>query len=354
MRKRSLVVVACAGIVFFAGTSVSVHAQSEAILNPDRVLKGTTPIVTITLEKSIPEIKSVYVAGQDAPVQQPLADGKVSVQLPKLDIVGRTYVVVVGKDDKPAAVGQLTYAESAEAPSTPAPESSRGLALLLVYLGPIFLLLISCTIYDIHMSYKERTGVLKQLQPKATNEEIKALLKDMDQGPTGLVGLTRGLIALTLILVLGIAAFHLILFAPKVPDIAEKLLTLLAGTLTAITGFYFGSRAATEAKTAATSQAQSTAQGPAASSAPEISEVNPTSGSAGAKVILTGKGFGKERGKGQVTFGGKEAEATAGGWDDGRIEVTVPLGLPVGNANIVVKNDNGNYSQAYPFQIKAS
>lgn len=354
MRRWVLVFIGAFGIIVIPGAALFARPQQQASVTPDRILKGTAPVVTITLDKSVPEVKSVRVAGQDAPVQQPLAEGKVSVQLPKLDVVGRADVVVIGKDDKPVAAGQLTYVESTEAPSTsPVLGSSNGLVLLLVYVGLIVVLPISCTIYDIHKSYKERTDVLKQLRPHATNEEIKGLLRDMDQGPTGLTGLTRGLIALTLILVLGIAAFHMVVFAPKVPDIADKLLTLLAGALTAITGFYFGSKASTEAAAAATaSQTPPSAQKTQVSLTPKISKVNPSSASVNAPVTLIGEGFGAQQGKGMVTFGGNEA--TVKSWKNEQIEVTVPSGLPTGKpADIVVKNDNGNPSEAYSFQIDA-
>jgi hypothetical protein len=356
MRRRNFVIIAAIPLVIIAAAAVVVWPQQQqASLSPDRILKGTAPIITITVDKGIQEIKGVRVAGLDAPVQKPLAEGKVSVQLPKLDFVGLADVAVIGNDDKPVAVAQLTYAESSETPSIPVPGPSKGLALLLIYVGLIVLLPIWATLYDIRKSYEERKTVFDKLRSgeAATPEQTSALLKSMDQGPTGLTGLTRGLIALTLILVLAIAAFHLIVFAPKVPDIADKLLTLLAGTLTAITGFYFGSKAATEAAAAATaSQTPPGKAGAKGATTPKISKVDPNLGTANTPVTLSGEGFGAQQGKGKVTFGGKEATAVKS-WDDNKIEVTVPASLTPGQSvDVVATNDSGNASGPSQFQVK--
>jgi hypothetical protein len=149
-------------------------------------------------------------------VEKPSA-GKLSVPLPKLEVVGRADVEVIDKDGKTVAVGQLTYVQPADSP----------VWLLVLYVVLIFLLPSFCTFYDIRKSYQERNAVLKQLQPSATTGDIDALLKNIHQGPTGLVGLTRGLLAVTLVLVLAFAVFHLVVFSPtRVPDVAEKLLML--------------------------------------------------------------------------------------------------------------------------------
>jgi hypothetical protein len=306
----------------------------------------------MTLDKSIQEVKGIRVGGQDVAVPQPGSEGELSVQLPKLNIVGSADVEIISKDDKPVALGQLTYVQPTEPSSMPVLRSTSGLALLLVYIGLIVLLPISCTFYDIYMSYQERRVVLKQVRPHATNEEIKTLLKDMDQGPTGLTGLTRGLIALTLIFALAIAAFHLVVFAPKVPDIADKLLMLLAGTLTAITGFYFGSKAATEGATegaAAASKAPPSGGQVLAAGAPKISNVDPTSGAPNTAVNVIGEGFGDSQGKGFVTVGGKNVNPTA--WSDKQIGITIPANVQPGKVDIVVANNNGNSSQPYSYTV---
>ena len=72
--------------------------------------------------------------------------------------------------------------------------------------------------------------------------------------PQGMQGLTRGLIALTTILIIGIALFHLAIFGSPSPDITpilNNLLSLLGGLLAAIAGFYFGARSGQQAADAA-------------------------------------------------------------------------------------------------------
>ncbi len=346
MTTRHITLAVVISLVLIASATAVIHAdQPQASLSPDRILKGTTPTITITLDKSIPnqeQITGVRIGGQVVPVQKSGVEGKLFVQLPKLDFVGTAEVEIVGKDDKLVAVGQLKYVESSE--------QIKGLWLLLLY---VFLIVLPPTVfnlYDIKKSYQERYKVLDNLQKPATVDEIKALLANMDQGPTGFTGLTRGIVAVTLILVLGIAVFHLVVFAPKVPPIAEQLLTLLAGTLTAITGFYFGSKAVAEA-----TEATKSGNGKTGSTVvPTISSVDPTSGAADTKLRVLGEGFGTKQGKGTVKFSGKgidkEGSVAEGAWNDTQIEVTVPSGMN-GKVNIVVTNDNGISSQPFNFQI---
>jgi hypothetical protein len=337
----TLIVIAAAAVVVYAD-------QSQASISPDQILKGTTPTVTIMLDKSIPswqDITSVSVGGQVVTVSKPSTEGKLSVLLPKLDIVGRADVEVIGKDNKLVSVGQLEYVVSADRPY-------KGLCLLLIYVFLIVLPPSIYTFYDIRRSYEERAKVLGNLRQNATHDEIKALLVDMDQGPTGLVGLTRGIVAVTLIFILAIAVFHLVVFAPSsVPHIAEQLLTGLAATLTAITGFYFGSKATAES----TQSNKFSSTMSASSVVPKISSVN--------QVLATnilqvnGEGFGTQQGKGAVKVKDKNSGTiimvTDIKWEDKKIEVTVPSGLKPGmfDVNIVVTNDSEKSSDPYPFKI---
>ncbi|MBZ5613253.1 MAG: IPT/TIG domain-containing protein [Acidobacteriia bacterium] len=352
MRIHRITIFAVVAVVVIMAAAVFVRAdQPQASLSPDRILKGTTPTITITLDKSIPdqkEVKSVRIGGHVIAVQEPSAEGKVSVPLPKLEIVGRADVEVIGRDDKSVAVGQLTYVESPQPTPIPVVGNTKELVLLLIYVGLIALLPTICTIYDIRKSYKEREGVLAKLGNNPTVQEIGSLLAGMDKGPTGFTGLTRGLVALTLILVLGFAVFHLVVFAPpKPPDIAEKLLMLIAGTLTAITGFYFGSKAATEAAT----QAPLGAGKAGGSVAPKITDVKWADESA-RKLIVSGEGFGAKGDKSSVTAGGKNAPDTK--WDLKQIAVTLPADVSPGSVDIIVTNNNGDASPPWPFQVSAT
>src|SRR5271166_1843571 len=352
MRTRRITCLAAITVVAVLSAAMVARADEPQItLTPDRIPTGTTPTVTIPIEASFPdqsEINSVRVGGQTVKLNSPaVVDGKLSVLLPKLDIVGKAKVEVIGKDDKVVATGQLTYVAAAEPASAPVIGTSGWLIFLYVIL--IAALPVVCTIYDVRKSYNERWKVLERLQPNASDERIGALLKDMDQGPTGFTGLTRGIIALMLILVLGFAVFHLVVITPgsKPPDIAEKLLMLIAGTLTAITGFYFGSKASAEA----TQQAQSGAAKAGAAGALTITGVAQGTGADSSKLTVTGTGYRAAQGKGTVTIAGQPGGAP--NWGDTQVVVTIPASTPAGDAAIVVTNDSGSASAPFSFKITA-
>ncbi len=349
MRTRRLTLIVVISAVLVVAAVVNIRAdQPQAYLSPDRILTGTTPTIMIMLDKSIlnqEQITSVRIGEHIVAVQKSGVEGKLSFQPPKLDFVGRAEVEVIGKDDKPVAVGHLNYVE----------RSSNGLWLLLLYVFLIVLPPSVFNLYDIYKSYQERSVVLLNLTKNttATIDEIKALLRDMDQGPTGFTGLTRGIVAVTLILVLAIAVFHLVVFAPPtVPHIVEQLLTLLAGTLTAITGFYFGSKAATEATQATKTSAGKTEVGVV----PKITDVltDPTNNK---KLKVIGEGFGEPQGKGTVKLrhmaSGKEVEMTVSTWKDKEINVDVTANLITGTqVDIIVTNGNEKSSEPFQFKIK--
>lgn len=314
--------------------------QAQLItLNPDRVLKGTTPTITITLDKSIQdqaEIKTVRICGQPINVQPPNAAGKLVVQLPELDFVGQGDVDVIGKNDAKVATAKLAYVGSADVSPPPQDTSRKQLGLLLLYVALIALLPFFCTIYDIRKSYNERTSVLKKLPEHPGIDDIKSLFVSMDQGPTGLTGLTRGLLALTLVLALTIVAFHLIVFGPTtIPDVADKLIMLLAGTLTSITGFYFGSKAVAEA-----TQQQLSSGGTNTPSSPKPTISSLQLGQNTGKLTVTGQGFGVKRGPAAVTIGNSAATVADTDWNDTQIVAAIPSGVQ-GSVNVIVTNESG-------------
>ena len=350
MRKRCCYPVLVTALIV-ATTAVAQTKPPHVSLNPDRILKGSTQTITVTLDKATPDkdaIKSVLVGGQRVSVESPGDDGKLFLPLPRLDVAGRVDVQVIGKDDKAVAIGQLTYVEAPETLPASASVSSHPYWHLFLYVLFIMALPLSCTLYDLYRSYDERKLVLNKLGPNSTTAEITTLLKDMDRGPTGLTGLTRGLLALTLVLLLAFAAFHLVIFAPtNLPDIADKLLMLLAGTLTAITGFYFGYKAVGAEAAAKTESAE---QKPKPPEEPKISKVVPQTGVAGGEVTLIGESFGPSIGKGAVTVANTKAEVK--NWNDKEIKIVIPPGLDEGTVNIVVTDDKGKSSGPGQFTIQ--
>jgi hypothetical protein len=79
-------------------------------------------------------------------------------------------------------------------------------------------------------------------------QEVQERLASLPQSPTGIGGTTRSILAYSLIIVLGIAVFHLLTVSQgdKATDSIDKLLTLLAGSLTTAIGLYFGAKATSE------------------------------------------------------------------------------------------------------------
>jgi hypothetical protein len=74
---------------------------------------------------------------------------------------------------------------------------------------------------------------------------VQIIQEDFRAKPMGAPGVTRGLMALAITLVVGISLFFMFAYPPEEPangSIKEVLLTL-TGALTAIVGFYFGGKA---------------------------------------------------------------------------------------------------------------
>jgi hypothetical protein len=83
---------------------------------------------------------------------------------------------------------------------------------------------------------------------KLATGELKEILEESRKEAFAMPGLARSTMALAVILVLGIAVFHVIVIGipPSNDDsqIVNNILSMLAGLLAAITGFYFGGKAA--------------------------------------------------------------------------------------------------------------
>jgi hypothetical protein len=115
------------------------------------------------------------------------------------------------------------------------------------------------TIADIFMAYYSQNKTWKLLIEKAgqdtlDKEELQTLIKATASGPPGIAGMSRALMALSVIIILGIAVFHLLAYGQQQENltIINNVLSMLGATLAAITGFYFGGRSAEEkTKTAA-------------------------------------------------------------------------------------------------------
>jgi len=106
---------------------------------------------------------------------------------------------------------------------------------------------------------KRRNALMTKVTDKASEvqggldlKELRAILKESREETLGIPGLARSLMALTAILVLGIAVFHILVIgvagnaSPEInSQIVNNILSMLAGLLAAITGFYFGGKGST-------------------------------------------------------------------------------------------------------------
>lgn len=103
---------------------------------------------------------------------------------------------------------------------------------------------------DIRQGYRARdrataqlTELIKSANLKIDEAQLEPLAKQYFDSPTGIEGLGRMILALSLVAVVGLALLYLVLTDGSTGlDIAKGVLTALAGALTTIIGFYFGSR----------------------------------------------------------------------------------------------------------------
>jgi hypothetical protein len=109
-------------------------------------------------------------------------------------------------------------------------------------------------IIDICLAYRSlnRTRNLLNLLAQKTSQdslkldELKEILEWSGKAPPGIPGLARATMALTVIMILGVAVFHILVKGAPGGDsqIINNILSMLAGLLAAITGFYFGGKTA--------------------------------------------------------------------------------------------------------------
>jgi uncharacterized membrane protein len=120
--------------------------------------------------------------------------------------------------------------------------------LIVIYSLIVLVLMGTPWILDIVMAYRSQNRMREALIGNAaknnlTLSELKELLKEARRAPGGIQGMSRASMALSAILILGIAVFHLLVNGSESDSqIISNVLSLLGGLLAAITGFYFGGR----------------------------------------------------------------------------------------------------------------
>jgi hypothetical protein len=207
---------------------------------------------------------------------------------------------------------------------------------LLLPVGFIFVL----HAYDSFKAYSwardTRDALLKRLEGSTLTPERIAQLADAFQ-PVGLSGTSRSMFTYGLLIVLGVAVFHLLAFDndPHALNYADKIITVLAGALSSVIGFYFGSRATREGAETAGGRPPEV---PRIEPTGKITKVDPAQAKLGQEVTIVGIGFGTD---GSVKFDSTHAPKTIE-WGDSKIRVKVPDGLPTGPTTISVNPSKGD------------
>lgn len=121
--------------------------------------------------------------------------------------------------------------------------------IILIYVGVVVLFAGLPMILDICLAYWSLNKTRKLLIDKASLDrlelkELQEFVKEIRNAPPGIPGLARATMALTIIVIMGVAVFHVLVKRPPGVDsqIINNILSMLAGLLAAITGFYFGGK----------------------------------------------------------------------------------------------------------------
>jgi hypothetical protein len=221
--------------------------------------------------------------------------------------------------------------------------------LLFTYVLLIVLFVSVLHLVDSMQAYRlarsETAEIWKKLPNSLSADDLAKLqgLLAAVSSPSGIAGTTRSILTYSLIIILGIAVFHLLALPPADPkraisyaDYADKILILLAGSLTPAVGFYFGAKATTDG--VAAGKPQDSAQPPAPSG--QIERVEPDHGAPGVTVVIKGTGFGKDQGNVQFR---DVAVGTIDNWLETSITVKVPdKGLAAGKVDVTVNPAHGS------------
>jgi hypothetical protein len=97
----------------------------------------------------------------------------------------------------------------------------------------------------------------RQGDPPLSVQEVESLARAISQPPKSAPGLTRSILAIGLLTLIGIALVALLVGDSTVSgDMLKTLVTALTATLTTILGFYFGSKTASDAASSSAQQHQ--------------------------------------------------------------------------------------------------
>jgi hypothetical protein len=169
-------------------------------------------------------------------------------------------------------------------------------------------------------------------------EEIRQIVSAIDTQPRGTQNLTQSLLGLIITTFVGVALVAtLVSTAADSSDLRKTVITALLSILGVISGFYFGARTSETATERATRPPESRQQrtDDDAGGGPSVLKIDPTTGAAGGRVVLTGSGFTDAT---AVNFGDVSSEKIDID-SDKQITATVPAGT--GTVDVTVTTPAG-------------
>ena len=163
----------------------------------------------------------------------------------------------------------------------------------------------------------------KEMKEKITIEHLDKCKPDLE----GMKGLSRTLMAMAIIFIVGLVLVYSLVGTGMEKASVGNLASILAGAVTTIIGFYFGTRAV-EGQTKPSTTQQPPTKGP------KIKKVSPDSGKSKEPVKISGESFGNEQKGSKLLLGNKLLIPTS--WKDNEIEFSIPDEQALGKTKIEV------------------
>jgi hypothetical protein len=151
----------------------------------------------------------------------------------------------------------LASAADNVSPSGPKPDVNPYVLIpLAAFLILVPFLLLFTNTFKSFKEFEKREQKLSEILATAENAKNKDFLEiyklHIQTGPSGVDGVSRTTMAMTVTMIIGIAAFLTAFYNLNENGILKDIILTLTGALSSIIGFYFGGRSAGEAKTAST------------------------------------------------------------------------------------------------------
>ncbi|WP_329310449.1 hypothetical protein [Streptomyces sp. NBC_01262] len=148
--------------------------------------------------------------------------------------------------------------------------STRSLVYIGVVVAVIAAIAVLPLVIDAITAARWRREVTRELIGRSwSSTEVRDLIKDLRE-PRGVRGLTRSLIAILIIVLVGFAlAYATVATGNGADDLRKTIVTSLLTVLATVAGFYFGALGAQNSAEAARGNGSSTPSAPTAEPAPD-------------------------------------------------------------------------------------